>query len=353
MADWVGIKHAVNSSLGTGYFTSLDRLLGCKLIIRGFPGMEFTVYNGSVPRFYPCTITENDEKITTPNYTYYMKKLIVEMGVYSITIPAYNGGGAKTISLNIDNLGATYILSYDTTKLLQTITANTTYTLGNDIIYISARGGAGGGGAGGAGGNCVSSTKTCAGGGGGGYAGSLGISIDKQGFNVSRGTSLSITIGTGGTGGVGGTGDGTAGSNGGATIIGNLITLSGGNGGSGGKKAANVTSTTATTSPGGTGGNAGGIGTASSGGIGGKGSGDGGGNGGAGGSGSTVQGGNGIKGQDATRNSSDFTYKSAAGGGGGGGARLYGSSGNYGGRGGAGGNGIGGFVRIYGGVYFA
>lgn len=94
---------------------------------------------------------------------------------------------------------------------------------GITTIYITATGGGGGGGAGGGGDN------TYYGGGGGG--GGAGQSIIKQPYTVQPNSSIGITIGSAGTGGVGNASTGGNGSAGGATIIGSLVTLSGGSAG--------------------------------------------------------------------------------------------------------------------------
>lgn len=45
MGIWAAIKHAVNSTLGTGFFMPLNELLGANIRIRGYSGMRFTVTN--------------------------------------------------------------------------------------------------------------------------------------------------------------------------------------------------------------------------------------------------------------------------------------------------------------------
>ena len=117
------------------------------------------------------------------------------------------------------------------TSGMQIFTSNGTFTVPENvgIIYVTACGGGGGGGAG----MWTGATDSIAGGGGGG-GGSL---CYKEPFIVTPGQSISITVGQGGAGGVNNnSADKTwtstkMGSNGGATVIGNLITLSGGQGG--------------------------------------------------------------------------------------------------------------------------
>ncbi|CAH2708992.1 Phage tail protein [Xanthomonas campestris pv. nigromaculans] len=106
---------------------------------------------------------------------------------------------------------------------------------GVTAIYVSACAGGGGGGGGGtrADKSLGTETHTAAGGGGGG----AGQSIQRMRFVVTPGVSHPIVIGAGGSIGAGSRTDGgygTAGSAGGATVIGNLITLAAGQGGGGG-----------------------------------------------------------------------------------------------------------------------
>ncbi|CAD7378237.1 phage tail protein [Xanthomonas arboricola] len=106
---------------------------------------------------------------------------------------------------------------------------------GVTAIYVSACAGGGGGGGGATRAEKVlgSASYTATGGGGGG----AGQSIQRLRFAVVPGASVPIVIGAGGSAGAGSRTDGTngvAGSAGGATVIGNLITLAAGQGGGGG-----------------------------------------------------------------------------------------------------------------------
>lgn len=113
----------------------------------------------------------------------------------------------------------------------QTFTSSGTFTVPPNVttLYISACAGGGGGGGSGS----ASGGTSSAGGGGG-----AGQSITKQAYTVTPGATISITVGSGGTHGNGGAGGGSnpgaAGSAGGNTVIGTLVTLTGGSGGSGG-----------------------------------------------------------------------------------------------------------------------
>ena len=111
------------------------------------------------------------------------------------------------------------------------VTSNISFTvpLGVSTIYLSgcAAGGGGGGTL-----NIGATGNISAGAGGGG----AGQAIIKQAFSVTPGQVINITIGTAGAGGA----IATAGSPGGNTVVGSLITLTGGSGG--GPGAGGVTS---------------------------------------------------------------------------------------------------------------
>lgn len=108
------------------------------------------------------------------------------------------------------------------------VTTSQTITIPEWVTEIYVSGCAGGGGGGGGGGG--DTTYYGAGGGGGG----AGESIIKRKFTVPAGASLSITIGAAGVGANSSVGTGNDGNAGGNTVIGNLITLTGGGGGKGG-----------------------------------------------------------------------------------------------------------------------
>ncbi|SUX81048.1 Uncharacterised protein [Citrobacter youngae] len=114
------------------------------------------------------------------------------------------------------------------TSRFAVVTSSQTITIPDWVteIYVTASAGGGGGGGGGGG----DTTYYGAGGGGGG----AGESIIKRKFTVPAGTSLSITIGAAGMGANSSVGTGNDGNAGGNTVIGNLITLTGGGGGKGG-----------------------------------------------------------------------------------------------------------------------
>lgn len=106
------------------------------------------------------------------------------------------------------------------------ITSSQTINIPNWVTDIYVSGCAGGaGGTPGAGGD-----STYFGGGGGG--GGAGQSIIRKKFTVTAGSSLTVTIGAAGIGGTSNTASGFSGTAGGDTVIGSLITLTGGKPGS-------------------------------------------------------------------------------------------------------------------------
>lgn len=154
---------------------------------------------------------------------------------------------------------------------VQEFTTSGTFTVPEGVhkIWVTACGG-GGGGAGGC--NSNSASKGSGGGGGGG-----GGCIYKKRYIVTPGKSIFITIGEGGNGGAVPTNyysDGSPGLNGGATVIGDLVTLPGGEGGKSGnndKELAGYGGAGGINAGGGGAGNAGGKGAGATGGGGGLG----------------------------------------------------------------------------------
>ena len=111
-------------------------------------------------------------------------------------------------------------------------TANGTHTVAANVttIYVTACAGGGGGG-----GGVGTSGQSSGVGGGGGGGGGAGQSIVKVPYTVTPGQAIAITVGGGGTAGVGATsagiGTGSSGGSGGSTVVGSLVTLTGGGGG--------------------------------------------------------------------------------------------------------------------------
>ncbi|MDN7476124.1 hypothetical protein QZM71_14795 [Burkholderia multivorans] len=224
---------------------------------------------------------------------------------------------------------------YGGLKGIARFTSSGTFTVpaGVTTLYVSGCA-AGGGGGSGASNNGGQSSLVGGGGGGGGGAGQ---SIIRQPYTVTPGQNISITIGAAGTGGAGPVtnGAGSAGTSGGNTVVGSLITLTGGGAGVGGG------AVQSNTNGGGGAGGAGGVGYP----YGGNGS-----DGnimGQGGMGASCPfGGGGANGRAAasTTNTNAAAFAYGFGSGGGGGGAGYGSaSAMYGGSGGAG---MPGFVLI-------
>ncbi|MGI4850228.1 MAG: hypothetical protein ACRYGK_19135 [Janthinobacterium lividum] len=115
---------------------------------------------------------------------------------------------------------------------VQRFTSSGSFTVPDFIYKIFMSATAGGGGGGGGGGSNAGIPTSGAGAGGG----AAGQSIQRQEFAVTPGQVIPITIGAAGTGGTGayGSNPGAAGSLGGSTVIGSLITLTGGGNGAGG-----------------------------------------------------------------------------------------------------------------------
>lgn len=120
-------------------------------------------------------------------------------------------------------------LAFSPPKGIARFTANGSFTVPSGVTQIWVSGCAAGGGGGGGGSN---NTGNAAGSGGSG--GGAGQSTIREPFTVTPGAVLAITIGSagsGGSGGVQGSNNATAGTSGGNTIVGTLITLTGGSAG--------------------------------------------------------------------------------------------------------------------------
>lgn len=155
-------------------------------------------------------------------------KAIVDQGGTALTAGAIVGN--NYIQLRYDSsigAGSWVLLPWAVSASnIARFTASGTYIVPAGVTTIYVSGCAGGGGGGGGGSN---NTGNAAGSGGSG--GGAGQSIIRQLFTVTPGTIIAITIGSGGSGGGGG-GQGsdsaTNGTDGGNTVIGGLITLTGG-----------------------------------------------------------------------------------------------------------------------------
>lgn len=330
------IKHAVNSTLGTGFFMPLDKLLGAKIACRGTMGTKFKLTR--TDGYFAEKTAEITEASRPLGDGLYVEIVPVPVGNYSIEINAV--GIIMTASVAASVIGEIYTFSYSSYQEIARFTSNGTFTVPDGVteIFVDAIGGGGGGG----GKGDIDSSGSRYGNGGGGGGGGGGRYVNKKRFEVLGGQSIDITIGTGGEGGR----QLNNGVNGTATIVGSLVTASGGNGGNKGKDS-------------------------SAGGYGGVG-GSGGASGGSGGSASSTSGGksgNGSKGSDCTlggkggaggTGTTGSYYSNGAGGGGGGGfgnggagSADYGKDGGIGAGGGggyAGGKGGNGIVIIYKGI---
>ena len=316
------IKVFSNSTVDTTYFNPLDKLSSAKIMCRGRVGTNFTITSKEgLCEPLKVSITDNSFDIDTSDRMK-MEAVPVPLGEYSAEIELQ--GLKTTADVDVTVAGKPHYFAYSLFTSLKKFTSDGTYTVPNlgifDLLVSAAGGGAGGSGGHGSNGS-------------GGPGGGGGACIYLNKIRQSVGTNIKITIGSGGTGGK----RGYSGSNGGATVVGDIVTIPGGESGS---------NPSTNGSTGGKGGTPGG----GSGGVGGTGNsndyptagensiipgGDGGAAfssayGGGGGGGSYGNGGNGG---DANNNGSAGTL----GGGGGGGG--------YGGIGGSGGSGIVEFLK--------
>ena len=185
------------------------------------------IVNASVLTLSPApTLVQNMEIAFTPAYanTVTNPTITVNGTVLPLTGPA---GAALTvgqvpaapISVMYSTTGGAHLeLQGIISRGVQKFTSNGSFTVPSSISTIYVSGCAGGGG----GGNVPNTSASVASGGGGGGAGQA---IIKTTYSVTPGQVITCTIGAGGTAGV----------SGGNTVIGSLVTLTGGSqGGTGG-----------------------------------------------------------------------------------------------------------------------
>lgn len=345
MGLWGFGKKVISGAIGKSYLTPLDTLVTAKLLCRGFTGNTFTITHNSgayPPVFFQ--LTNND--LTIGQY----KAVLVPLPLGAYTIKVDVGGTIVNATANLTTMGTLYTLNYSSYEVLGTFYSNGAFTVPSGVttVYVTAIGGGGGGGYGGG--------TSDDGNGGGGGGGGNGSYVVQKAYTVTAGSSITITVGKGGAAGVSGT----------STVVGNLVTLSGGSNGSSGLSGS---SNNGYGGAGGAGGGTGGSGGrggqerySASGGVSGSaasgyggygGTGQGGGGGGGGASGITIdgarsgggnggQGGNGVRNTSAGSGSNGAAYGSGAGGGGGAGYRYQDS--------GVAGKGSDGVVRIFKGI---
>lgn len=221
------IKAVLNGTLGTGYQESLDQLLGAKIVCRGYIGTQFILTR--TDGYYPAKTFEITEDSPVTNGVPF-EIVPVPVGIYSLNV-TYEGISTD-VTVNASALGVTYVPAYDLTVVLAEYTEPGTFTftkppdLLSDTVYITACGG-------GAGGNAGTARGSGGDGGTGGTGGGAASSISKKEYSFENITSLSITVGAHGTNGYYYSGSLRSATAGGSTIIGNLITLSGGKVGGG------------------------------------------------------------------------------------------------------------------------
>lgn len=227
------IQHVVNSTLGTGFFMPLDKLLGAKIQIRGYSGMRFTVTNVNLKNTFSVVLTDMDELEDEETKVRY-KIVPVPVGEYAIKVDSFLDSGDFTLNVKTV-LGETTRISYNKLVRVATITESMQYTFQTEPVFISAIAGGGGGGGGG---GCINTSNDYSKkGGGGGGGGGAGQRVENKPFWGLNGKTANITIGLGGEKGLKAAKyglKGANGTNGEATIIEGVFTLAGGEGGEGG-----------------------------------------------------------------------------------------------------------------------
>lgn len=248
MSIWKEIGSILNSTVRTGLFMPLDKLLGARLFCAGAIGTKFTISNVD-SMFLPIVITITKESYLLPSGSY-LELVSVPCGVYTVKMELH--GAVSEVTVNASTVGQTY--KFDGFAVLEKFTSNGTFVVPSGVnkIFLTAIGGGAGGGKGYSGGS--SSGAFGGPGGGGGGSGDL---VRRKVVNVTPGQSVNITVGVGGE----------PGQDGSATVIEGILTLAGGHAGSQGTVGYGDAGTPGIGGePGGTGGNSGSDGTVSAGG---------------------------------------------------------------------------------------
>lgn len=229
--------NTVNSTIGTDYFVSLDKMVSARIVLVGWVGTTFTFTESDYYKItLSATLTEDD---TVMDNGLSKKVIAIPVGDYSVHIVVDDIEIDTTIS--IAELGKTYFLPYKSTfTTLATYSSAGTYTFENgetQKLVVTATGAGGGGGSG---------VAACSGTGAGirgGAGGGAGDYVINQIYNIAPNSGIAVTIGAGGTGGaycykggnrVSGYQAGNDGQAGTPTIFGSFWTLAGGTGGQGG-----------------------------------------------------------------------------------------------------------------------
>lgn len=212
------LKYAVNNTIGTDYFYPLDELLSATLVLRGTTGTTFTVKNTEgLYEDFTIELTEDSDVFEGLEYIHLVP---VALGTYTVTVSVEDY--TTDVTVVVDQLGQKYLVEYLFTVAELTANGDVLIPDNLDAVFVTACGGGGGGSSGLDG----ASTTTPGGSGGGG-----GDYIIDQKFTVTPSSTLTCTVGAGGAGGAGVASGAKAGKAGGSTVIGNLVTLSGGGGG--------------------------------------------------------------------------------------------------------------------------
>ena len=208
------VAEALNSTLDTNAFQSLDMLTSAKILLKGVKGETFHFVNEELNLIFDVSMDEN-----TPVGNSGWRELLipVALGRWNITATVSNTGSV-TETVNVQAVGVTYVLSYtlQSTSPIAEITSTGNFTVPNEVegVVVYACG-AGGGGAGGCwiGGSAADDSGGGAGGGGGAAV--------KRSLLLSQNRTLQAVIGTGGTGGA----KKQQGSDGGSTVLTGFLSL--------------------------------------------------------------------------------------------------------------------------------
>lgn len=201
----------IQKSMASG-LEGLENTINATLYLLGCIGTVFTVkHNDNV--YDPVVVTLTEEDYLTTNGDRY-RIVPIPTGSYTITVEL--GEGSANVVVDVTERGTRYFVPYELTVFEKKTSGTKTLNLAGKAtnVLITACGGGGGG---------AGANSPRAGGGGGGAA----CIIDEL-YNIPSGNT-NIIVGSGGIGGK--AKNVTLASAGGATVIGDVVTLGGGGAG--------------------------------------------------------------------------------------------------------------------------
>ena len=206
-------KKYLNSTIDEPHFLTLDKLLGAKILCKGYVGTVFTISrtNGD-GLIEPFDVTLTDSSRVLDNGLS-MEIIPVPIGAYTLNIDFY--GMTSNVEVSLPATGNVAEPQYELSKVLGEFTESGAFTMpsgitNNQVVITATAAGAGGSKSVHAGYDFSGAT--------GGAGGGAGEHVINAEYTITPGTVVQITVGKGGSSDVAG----------GATVVGSLFTLAGG-----------------------------------------------------------------------------------------------------------------------------